>query len=138
MATDVIKRCLAAILAADVVFFGEAEQAVGWIEKAMLLDPSEAKRRAPHLGMANFAARQYQLAIDAFKRSPKLGHMQRAVLAACYAELGNKAAAEQEAARTLELKPDFAVSAELGRAPYQFDADAEHHHDALLKAGFPT
>ncbi len=118
--------------------FGEAEEAIGWIEKAMRLDPSEADRRAVHLGMAHFAARQYQEAIEAFKRSPKLGHVQRAALAACHAALGNKAAAETEAARALEQKPDFSVEAELQRTPYQFEADTAHHRDALLKAGFPA
>jgi adenylate cyclase len=88
--------------------------------------------------MANFAARNYQQAIDAFKRAPKLGHVQRAALAAYHAALGNMAAAEIEAARVLELKPEFSIAAELARSPYQFEADAEHHRDALLKAGLPA
>ncbi len=120
------------------VKFGEAEEAIGWIEKAMRLDPSEADRRTIHLGMAHFATRNYQEAIDAFKRSPRLGHVHRAALAASHAALGNNAAVETEVARALEQKSDFSVKAELRRTPYQFEADTEHHRDALLKAGLPA
>ncbi len=55
------------------IWLGDAAGAVGWIEKVLLLDPSEAERRVKHLGQAHYVARHYQEAIDAFKRSPRLG-----------------------------------------------------------------
>ena len=120
------------------IWFGEATEAVGWIEKALLLDPSEADRRVKHLGFAHYVARQYQEAIDAYKRCPRLGHFDHACLAACHAALGNTAEAEKEATQVLESRPGFTVEAALGRSPYALDSDREHQRETMLKASLPA
>ncbi|MDP6589003.1 MAG: adenylate/guanylate cyclase domain-containing protein [Alphaproteobacteria bacterium] len=120
------------------IWLGEAAEAVGWIEKVLLLDPSEAERRVKHLGQAHYVARHYQEAIDAFKRTPRLGKMEHAYPAACHAALGNAAEAEAETARVLESDPEFSVEAVLERAPYRLDSDREHQRDTMLKAGLPA
>ncbi|MBT5781311.1 MAG: adenylate/guanylate cyclase domain-containing protein [Rhodospirillaceae bacterium] len=120
------------------IWFGEAAEAVGWIEKAMLLDPSEADRRAVHLGQAHYVARQYQEAVGAFKRSPNLGYKQHAILAACHAALGNMAAAKAEVDHVLKLKPKFSLAAEMDRAPYALDSDRKHHIETMTNAGLPA
>ena len=120
------------------IWLGQAVEAVGWIEKALLLDPSEAERRVKVLGLAHYVARQYQEAIDAFKRTPRLGHMQHAYMAACYATLGNVAEAESETALVLKSKPEFSIEAALARAPYALESDREHPRETMLKAGLPA
>ncbi|MDA0230136.1 MAG: adenylate/guanylate cyclase domain-containing protein [Proteobacteria bacterium] len=120
------------------IWLGQATEAIGWIEKALLLDPSEAERRVKVLGLAHYVARQYQEAIDAFKRTPRLGHMQRAYMAACYAALGNVAEAEAEIALVLKSNPEFSVEAALARAPYELESDREHQRETMLKAGLPV
>ena len=120
------------------IWLGEAPEAAGWIEKAMLLDPSEAERRVKFLGQAHYVARQYQEAIDAFKRCPRLGHVERAYVAACHAALGNMAEAEAETASVLERNPEYTIKAALERAPYALDSDREHQRETMLKAGLPA
>ena len=120
------------------VWLGEAAEAVGWIEKAMLLDPSEAEQRVKHLGKAHYVAQRYQEAIDAFKRCPRLGHAEHAYLAACFAALSNSAEAEKETAHVLESNPNFTIEAALERSPYALDSDREHQRETMLKAGLPA
>ena len=120
------------------IWFGEAAEAVGWIEKALLLDPSKAKRRVKFLGHAHYMARQYQESIDAFKRTSRLGHMEHAYIAACHAALGNMAEAEAETALVLERSPEFSISAVLKRALYALESDREHLRETMLKAGLPA
>jgi adenylate cyclase len=120
------------------VWLGEAAEAVGWIEKAMLLDPSEAEKRVKHLGKAHYVAQRYQEAIDAFKRCPHLGHVEHAYLAACFAALSNSAEAEKETAHVLESNPNFTIEAALERSPYALDSDREHQRETMLKAGLPA
>jgi len=120
------------------VWLGQAAEGVEWIEKAMLLDPSEAERRAKFLGQAHYVARQYREAIDAFKRASRLGHVQHAYLAACHAALGESETAKSETARVLERRPEFSVAAMLERAPYALESDREHQRETMLKAGLPA
>ena len=110
-------------------------EAVGWIEKALLLDPPEAERRVKFLGHAHYMARQYQESIDAFKRTSRLGHMEHAYIAACHAALGNMAEAEAETALVLERSPEFSISAVLKRALYALESDRGHLRETMLKAG---
>ena len=120
------------------MWLGEAAEAIGWIEKAMQLDPSEAERPAKHLGQAHYVARQYQEAIGAFKRASRLGHAQHAYLAACHAALGNETEAAAETALVLESNPNYSIAAALKRAPYALESDREHQRETMLKAGLPA
>jgi adenylate cyclase len=120
------------------VWLGQAAEGVEWIEKAMLLDPSEAERRAKFLGQAHFVARQYREAINAFKRASRLGHVQHAYLAACHAALGESETAKSETARVLERKPEFSIAAMLERAPYALESDREHQRETMANAGLPA
>ena len=80
-------------------WLGQAEEGIDWIRKAMRLNPYHPERFWSHLGRACFAARRYAEAVEALKCITAPDAMQRALLAACHAQLGDMAAAEPGSAR---------------------------------------
>jgi adenylate cyclase len=104
----------------------------------MRLNPYHPARFWNHLGRAHFVARQYALAIEAFKHITAPDHTHMAFLAACCAQLGDIAAAQARAAEVVSRAPGFTVAGYLGTLPYRDDGDREHHRLALLKAGLPA
>jgi adenylate cyclase len=119
-------------------WLGRAEEGIEWITKAMRLNPYHPERFWNHLGRAYFVARRYAEAIAAFRHIGHPDEGQFAFLAACYAQLGNDAAAAIEAQNVLREKPDFSVEKYMTTLHYKEAADREHHRAALLKAGLPA
>jgi adenylate cyclase len=119
-------------------WLGEPERGIEWILKAMRLNPYHPARFWNHLGRAYFVARRYAEAIEAFKHITTPDHAHLAFLAACYAQLGDSAAAEARTAEVLSRKPDFTVASYLETLHYRTKSDLEHHRQALLKAGLPA
>ena len=58
-------------------------------------------------------------------------------LAACYAQLGDKAAAARECGRILDLEPGFSIGRISGTLPFVRADDLEHYCDGLRRAGLP-
>lgn len=116
---------------------GQAEEGVGWVQKAMQLDPLAADSRAHLLGRAMFGAGQYADAIAAFKRigSPRPDHY--ADMAACYARLGRTEDARACTAKVLEMRPDFSAGSYVKRRALFEASDRDHLRDALIEAGLP-
>lgn len=119
-------------------WLGQAEEGIGWIGKAMRLNPYHPERFWSHLGRAYFVARRYREAIEAFKRLSAPDYAQLAFLAACYAMTDDGAAAAQHARMVLQAAPDFSVAGYLATLHYALEADREHHRACLLKAGLPA
>ena len=82
-------------------WLGQPEEGIDWIKKAMRLNPYHPERFWSHLARACFAARRYGEAIDALKCISGPDALVRAGLAACHAQLGAAAAAEEERLATL-------------------------------------
>jgi tetratricopeptide (TPR) repeat protein len=82
------------------IYSGKPEEAVGFVKKAMRLDPHNLANHLYTLGLAHFGMEQFQEAASfferAFKLNPELGSVQRAYLAAAYGYLGQEEKATAE------------------------------------------
>lgn len=118
-------------------WIGQPVEGIEWIEKAMRLNPHHPERFWNHLGRANFVARRYAAAVDAFRRitGPDYGH--HAFLAASHAQQGDEDDASRHAREVLSLVPDFSVETYLATQHHKHAEDREHHREALVKAGLP-
>jgi tetratricopeptide (TPR) repeat protein len=115
---------------------GRAEEGIGLIRQAMLLNPFHPEWYWDDLAVASYAARHYEEALEANLRivsRQQYWHFARA--AACYAKLGRLEEAHAMAAEALRLKPDFHLSAEKLR--YKNPLDTQHVLDGMRKAGLP-
>ncbi len=117
-------------------WLGRPEEGIEWIKKAMRLNPYHPERFWNHLGRAYFVARRYGEAVDSLNciTSPDPTH--HALLAACYARLGDATAAALHHREVLSQLPSFAVDEHLATLHYKQPSDREHHRQSLLKAGF--
>ena len=119
-------------------WLGRPEEGIEWIQRAMRRNPYHPERFWNHLGRAYFVARRYDEAIEAFKRITAPDHTHHAFLAACYAEMGDEAAAAAKAGEVLKKEPTFSVDGYMTTMHYKQDSDRQHHRDALLKAKLPA
>jgi adenylate cyclase len=116
---------------------GRAEEGIGWVQKAMRLNPYHPERFWSHLARAFFLARRYAEAAEALHRLTTLDVNQQALLTAAHAELGNDETARTNAAKLLEREPDFRISVHLAGQYFKPESDREHYRQALRKAGLP-
>ncbi|HXV08571.1 MAG TPA: adenylate/guanylate cyclase domain-containing protein [Burkholderiales bacterium] len=116
---------------------GQAQEGIEWIERGMRLDPHEADAWAHLLGRAQFGAGRYTEAIAAFRRVPSMRYGHHAYLAACYAQLDDRAAAADERNHVLRLKPDFRASDFCRSLSFADQAHCAHVRESLEKAGLP-
>jgi adenylate cyclase len=120
-------------------WLGQPEEGIPWIQKAMRLNPFHPPRFWSHLGRAYFVALRYGEAVEAFKRIAAPDQFHHSFLAACYAQIGDTAAAASHAKEVLSRNPAFSWSATL--VPilhYKRDGDLAHHRDSIAKAGLPV
>jgi adenylate cyclase len=118
-------------------WLGKPDEGAVWIKKAIRLDPHGAPARAHLLGRALYGARRYADAVDAYRQitSPRYGHL--ANMAACYAQMGRDAEAQEQAAAALRLKPEFEIETYLQSLPFKETTDRNHLADGLRMAGLP-
>lgn len=119
-------------------FYGEPERALSYFREALVLNPHNTptwywRNRA----VVHFLAREYEQAVEGFRRSPIQPDWVEAFLAASYAQLGKIEEARQHAAAARRLTPNLTIAAFLKRDPYRCHEDAEHVAQALRKAGIP-
>ena len=114
---------------------GRAEEGLGWILKAMRLNPYHPERFWSHLGRAYFVARRYAEAVDAIKRISAPDAVQLALLAACEARLGELDTARARVAELLARSPPFSFEETLATLHYRHQSDREHHIESLALAG---
>lgn len=114
---------------------GRAEEGVGWIERAMRLNPFHPAWYWADLAVAQFAAENYEAALTASRRQGARTAWWHARMAACHAQLGRIEEARTEAAKALAMKPNLRVS-EI-KLPYKFAVDRDRVLNALRKAGLP-
>jgi adenylate cyclase len=119
-------------------WLGRPEEGIDWIRKAMRLNPYHPERFWNHLGRAYFVARRYGEAAESFKRITVVDFTHHAFLAACFAQLGETAAAAAHAREVLSRVPAFSVNEYLKTLHYQNESDLDHHRESLRKAGLPA
>ena len=120
-------------------WLGQPEEGIICIKKAMRLNPYHPARFWNHLARAFFVARRYPEAVEALQRIAAPDHLHLALLAACYAQMGDAAAASEQAREILRRKPGFTVEKDyLPTLHYKRESDLAHHRESLLKAGFPA
>jgi adenylate cyclase len=120
-------------------WLGQPEEGVEWIKKAMRLNPHHPARFWNHLARAFFVARRYGEAAEAAQRIATPDHFHLALLAACFAGMGKKAEAGEQAREVLKRKPGFSVERDfVPTLHYQRESDFAHHRECLRKAGLPA
>jgi adenylate cyclase len=116
---------------------GRAEEGIGWVQKAMRLNPYHPERFWSHLARAYFLAGRYGEAVEALHRISTLDVNQRALLVASLAQLDNDDAARAQAAGLLDSDPAVRISNHVAGLYFKQESDRAHYRDALRKAGLP-
>ncbi len=120
-------------------FFGEADEAIEWISRAMRLNPYHPDWYCEDLGQALFVGRRYEEAVGSLNRMKQPPYWVLAWLAACHAQLGQTETAQRIAKDLVETARDvdwqrYVVQDE----PFRHDADRDHWLEGLRKAGLPV
>jgi adenylate cyclase len=116
---------------------GAPEEGVVWIRKAMKLNPYHPERFWGHLGRAHFVARQYDDAINCFRKLSGGDEAVHVSLAAAMGAAGDEKGARRHGAEVLRLTPDFTITNYLATLHYTRPEDEKHHRQALQVAGLP-
>jgi len=117
---------------------GKPEEAIGFAEKAMRLNPHYPSAYISSLGWAYGLLGRDEEAIVALQRAVALNpdwlppHL---LLAAIYGNLGREEEARAEAAEMLRITPNFSLESFRQRSPYKDPAVTERFVAALRKAG---
>jgi len=119
-------------------WLGQPEEGIEWIRKAMRLNPYHPARFWSHLARAFFVARRYDEAVEALQRVASPDQLHLALLAACFAAMGNEAAAGEQAREVLKRAPGFSIDRDyVPTLHHKREGDLTHHRESLLKAGLP-
>jgi adenylate cyclase len=122
----------------NLIFLGDPEAALPWIERAMRLDPFSAHLYYLHMARALFMAKRPSEAIAVLERTARTHWQHYLWLAACHLARGDKAAAQQAAQQALALRPHLSVAAYVdGGAKWKRAEDRARLCDALAQAGLP-
>ena len=115
---------------------GRPEDALGWHEKAIRLNPFHPPYYDLGLGKALYLVRRYEEAIHAYTRIPGSNLSIRVQLAACYAYAEQMAEARAHVAQLLEEQPTLGAD-DYAQRDFAFERaeDREHFREGLIKAG---
>lgn len=113
---------------------GRSEEAIGLLNRALLLNPFYPDQYLWYLGGAYFNLKQYDKAIKTLKRmnSPTEG---RRLLAASYAYIGRPEEARLQASKVMEAYPNFSLSHWENVQPDVNPEDTQHFVEGLRLAG---
>ena len=115
--------------------FGNIEEGLTIIRKAMRLNPFHPEWYWLQLGSAFLAGRRYEDAIEAYKRRTRPMVWVLSRLAICYAHLGRDAEAQEMTRQILKQNPNFRIS-NLRGGGWSVE-DIAHMEDGMRKAGLP-
>ncbi|MEP7173162.1 MAG: BTAD domain-containing putative transcriptional regulator [Aestuariivirga sp.] len=120
------------------VYVGEAESAVDYFNRAREIDPYfNPPWSWSCLGRAHMVLHQYKEALSAFEHSAIRDYWDCALMAGCYARLGDIERTRDRVAECLKKRPDFSISRRIVKEPFKDPADAAHLVEALHMAGLP-
>ncbi|MFQ5915855.1 MAG: tetratricopeptide repeat protein [Nitrospinota bacterium] len=127
-------------LAQTLNYSGQPEEAVELVKKATRLNPRHPGWYLYYLGQGYRLSGQYDKAIAALKeavvRHPNLPRP-HLWLALAYSQKGEIDKARAEAAKVLQLRPQFSTQSYAQVNPYKNPKDLKHDLEALRKAGLP-
>jgi tetratricopeptide (TPR) repeat protein len=118
-------------------FAGEPAAAIEHVQKALRFDPHPAAWYYWELGLAQYAARQYEAAVATLSNEATYRSGSRRILAASLAQLGRLAEARREAELYLASNPRFTISFWAATQPIRDPAMRDHFVDGYRKAGLP-
>jgi tetratricopeptide (TPR) repeat protein len=116
---------------------GQAASAIEQAQRALRLNPYPMPWYYWELGLAQYAARQYESAVDTLRKNATYRTGSRRILAASLAQLGRMEEARQEAALFMASFPTFTISHWVATQPIRDDAVREHFAEGYRKAGLP-
>ncbi|MBW2411753.1 MAG: tetratricopeptide repeat protein [Deltaproteobacteria bacterium] len=121
-------------------YAGRPDEAIGYFNKAIRLDPFPSHFDHEGMGLAYLIKGNYEKAITELKKALQLApvyppnHLR---LSVAYSLLGREEEARASAEKALELDPHLSVSMIAKIAPYKNQADLELILTGMRKAGFP-
>ena len=117
---------------------GKPAEGLKYFERAKLVDPFfEPAWYRRVLGVAHFAALNYDDSVAVFIRSSTPHFWGFAYVAACHALSGRGEDAKRSAAEVLCLKPDFSLHLFAAKEPYKLSPDRARLIEGLRQAGLP-
>ncbi|WP_027032195.1 winged helix-turn-helix domain-containing tetratricopeptide repeat protein [Mesorhizobium loti] len=119
------------------VLAGRIEEGLEHIRKAFRLNPFPASWYYLTLGQAQYAARDYEAAIETLHRDETYRTTSRRFLAASLAQLGRLDEARAEVELFLVGSPHFTIHHWATTEPFRDAATLEHFVDGFRKAGLP-
>lgn len=119
------------------VLAGQVEEGLDHIRKAFRLNPFPTSGYYLTLGQAQYAARDYEAAIETLRRDETYRTSSRRFLAASLAQLGRLDEARAEVELFLIGNPHFTISHWVATEPFRDDATLEHFVEGFCKAGLP-
>jgi tetratricopeptide (TPR) repeat protein len=118
-------------------FRGQPAAAIEQVQKAFRLDPSPAAWFHWELGLAYYAARQYESAIKTLRNDATYRTGSRRILAASLAQLGRESEARREGALHMASSRFFTISHWAATQPFRDETTLAHFVDGYRKAGLP-
>ncbi len=118
-------------------FEGRGVEAIACVEKAFRLNPHPPSFYFWNLGLAQFAAGQYEAAVKTLRNDATYRTESRRVLAAALAQLGQLEEAREEAKLYLARNPHFRISHWVETMPYRDMATRDRFVEGYRKAGLP-
>ncbi|MBX5011037.1 winged helix-turn-helix domain-containing tetratricopeptide repeat protein [Rhizobium lentis] len=119
------------------VLAGRIEEGLEHVRKAFRLNPFPASWYYLILGQAQYAAGQYEAAVETLRHDETYRTSSRRFLAASLAQLGRLDEARAETALFLVANPDFSTAHWAMTEPFRDPAPLEHFVDGFRKAGLP-
>lgn len=119
------------------VLAGRVEEGLAHIRKAFRLNPFPASWYHLALGQAQYAAGDYEAAVETLRRDETYRTSSRRFLAASLAQLGRLDEARAEVELFLVGNPDFTTRHWVAREPFRDAATLAHFVDGYRKAGLP-
>ncbi|WP_455218422.1 winged helix-turn-helix domain-containing tetratricopeptide repeat protein [Kaarinaea lacus] len=129
-----------ALLANIANWRGKASEAVGYINKAMSLNPYYSFQYPSTLGLSYYSLGRYQEAVNVLKDAVERNESAlnpHLFLAASYVRLGNTGEAEWEVEQISTNRPDTTLSSLSTSLPFEHDDALQPLLDDLKKAGLP-
>lgn len=118
-------------------YAGHGEIAIEQAERALRLNPLPPGGYYWELGLAQYAARRHEEAVDTLRHESTYRRGSRRILAAALAQLGRIEEAQQEAALFLANTPRFSIRDWIDIQPFRDESVRQHFMDGYRKAGLP-
>lgn len=119
------------------VLAGRVDEGLEHIRKAFRLNPFPASWYYLALGQAQYAARDYEAAVETLRKDETYRTSSRRFLAAGLAQLGRLDEARAEAELFLVGNPHFTIRHWAAMEPFRDEATLRHFIDGYRKAGLP-